>query len=227
MSRLQELLQNFYFLKLGWSRRTFWIGSILFFLGLFVKVTWEIHEDTTIDSLDREILILISKMRSPFFNGPAVDITAMGSPTVLTIFTTIGVGLLWLIHDRRSSVYLAIGGIGSGVGTFLLKHFFTRERPTVIPRLIDVSGFSYPSGHSLGATSFYLLLLLLTWKYFRSRSARIFLVMTTALMIGSICFSRLYLGVHYPSDVLSGILLGASWVCFVTYFFIEANPTKI
>jgi undecaprenyl-diphosphatase len=84
---------------------------------------------------------------------------------------------------------------------------------------VEVSGFSYPSGHSLAATSFYLLLMFLAWQYYTSWRSRVVLLGCTALLIGAVCFSRLYLGVHYPSDLVSGMCFGAAWVFLLTSYF--------
>jgi len=193
-----------------------WLGVALLFLGIFLKLTWELHEDPVVDSLDRQLLTLISQLRSDRLNGPAVDITALGSPTVLTFLTLSISTLLLLLRDRVAAAYLIIGSAGAAIATSVFKLAFTRPRPTVVPHLIEVSGFSYPSGHSLGATSIYLLLMFLLWRRLESWRDRAISFVFTAWLIGSICFSRLYLGVHYPSDVLSGACLGAAWVCLLT-----------
>jgi undecaprenyl-diphosphatase len=145
-----------------------------------------------------------------------VDISALGSPAVITLFAIIGALLLWLKRDRWGCAYLLIGSAGAGICTSVLKLVFRRERPSVVPQLVEVSGFSYPSGHSLAATSFYLLLMFLAWRYYTSWRSRVVLLACTSLLIGAVCFSRLYLGVHYPSDLLSGMCFGAAWVFLLT-----------
>lgn len=195
------------------------MGLILLLFGLFFKLSWEMHEDSTVNVWDGKILIFLTQLRRPYLNGPAVDFTALGSATVLTLFTVSGVIALFLARDKRGSLYLATGSIGGGLCTFVMKEVFTRERPSIVPRLVEVSGFSYPSGHSLNATVFYLLLLILGWRHFPAASPRAVISGCAATFIGGVCFSRLYLGVHYPSDVLSGILLGSAWVCLLTCCF--------
>ena len=219
MTRLRLWLKEFNALTPKDLRLLMWLGFTLLFLGLFLKVTWELHEDSNLDSLDRNILIFISKLRVSAFNGMAVDMTALGSPTVIVLFTIIGLVFLWLNHDRRGCAYLASGSAGAGIGTFIMKHLFTRERPSGVPRLVEVSGFSYPSGHSLAATSLYLLFIFLAWRHYPAWRARVVLLMCADVLIGGVCFSRLYLGVHYPSDVLSGACLGAAWVFLLTAYF--------
>ncbi len=217
---LRRWLRSFdAFLSPATMRRMGWLGAALFFAGLFLKVTWELHEDSSLRLLDEQLLVFISKLRLSALNGSAVDITALGSATVLTLFTLVGTALLWLNEDRRGCLYLLTNGAGAGIGTQALKHLFTRERPDVVSRLVEVSGFSYPSGHSLAATSFYLSLMFLSWRYFRGLRARTVTLACTLALIAGVCFSRLYLGVHYPSDVVSGACLGASWTCLLTAWF--------
>ena len=200
-------------------RRLLGMGFALLFLGLFIKLTWEFYEDSTIDVLDRRILIFVSTLRIASLNGPAVDLSALGSSTVITLFAVVGVLLLWLNRDRWGCAYLSIGSAGAGVCTYVLKHLFRRVRPSVVPQLVEVSGFSYPSGHSLAATSFYLLLMFLAWRHYTSWRSRVVLLACTAVVIGGVCISRLYLGVHYPSDLLSGMCFGAAWVFLLTSYF--------
>ena len=219
MTRLRAWLDGLKLVTEDQLRGLLWTGGALLFLGLFVKVTWELREDSDLDSLDRTILAFISDHRVSALNGPAVDLTALGSVTVITLFTVIGAVLLWLGGDRRASAYLAIGSAGAGIATLAFKGIFTRERPALALRLVQSSGFSYPSGHSLAATSFYLLVMFLAWRRFPSWRARAVLAGCAATVIGGVCFSRLYLGVHYPSDVVSGAFVGAAWAFFLTAWF--------
>lgn len=227
MSRIPKLTDEVLFLKPERIRSLLWLALALFLFGLFLKVSWELQEDASLDSLDQQILITIAQFRQTSFNGPAVDFTALGSATVLTLFSLIGVVVLLLNRDRRGSAYLAVGSTGAGLGSNVMKHIFVRERPSVVPRLIEVTGFSYPSGHSLGATSFYLLVMFLAWRYFRSWQARSAIFLCAVFVIIGVSFSRLYLGVHYPSDVLSGMLLGSAWACLLTFCFFGQNRFNI
>ena len=198
-----------------------WLGSALFMAGLFVKITWELHEDPVLNYLDEQILILIGLLRSGALTIWAVDMTALGSPTVLTVVTLIGLAVLTLNRDRSGFLYLTTGAIGAAVGTALLKGIFTRPRPTVIPQLVEVSGFSYPSGHSFASTSIYLILMFLAWRYYPSWRDRSVLAIVTIVVICGVAASRLYLGVHYPSDVLSGVLLGGAWASLLGAVFLK------
>ena len=219
MTRFHAWLKDFNQLPKESMHRLTWLGLSLLFFGFFIKVTWELHEDSNLESLDQKILILISKLRVAPLNGLAVDLTALGSPAVITLFSVIGVIMLWLRRDQRGCAYLATGSVGAGIGTYAMKHLFTRARPSVVPRLVEVSGYSYPSGHSFAATSFYFLLMFLVWRQDPSWKSRAVLSACVSVLIGGVCASRLYLGVHYPSDVLSGMCLGAAWVFLLTAYF--------
>lgn len=199
--------------------RLFWLGLAMFFVGVFLKLTWELHEDAIIDGWDKAILIWVAEHRVPKLNGSAVDVTALGSPVVLLLFTFLGGLGLMFKRDWTGFAYLVGGSAGAGLITFALKHFFSRPRPDVAPRLVAVSGYSYPSGHSFAGTAFYLLVMFLAWRSYPSWAHRLVWFFTAGLLIVGIGFSRIYLGVHNPSDVLSGILLGASWACMLTSWY--------
>jgi membrane-associated phospholipid phosphatase len=192
-------------------RAVFLGGLSLFFLGLFLKLTSEIREDDIIHVYDRQILEWLGSLRSSATNGPAIDITALGSPTVLTLLTISTVSLLLTLKNYLAAIYLTLASIGAGIGTILIKDILGRERPTVIPKLVEISGLSYPSGHSFGASAFYFSLAVILASYLKHLHVRVGLFVFASLFIGLIGISRLYLGVHYPSDVLSGIFLGMSW----------------
>jgi membrane-associated phospholipid phosphatase len=94
---------------------------------------------------------------------------------------------------------------------FLLKLFFHRDRPA-IPLLHKVDGFSFPSGHALIGVSFYGLLIYITWYEVKNKWWRTFIILFLAAMILVISFSRIYLRVHYVSDVLAGLAMGFIWL---------------
>ena len=100
---------------------------------------------------------------------------------------------------------------GSSILNLLLKWVFQRARPD-INRLIEITGYSYPSGHSMGAFSFYSVLAYLLWRHIDSRAGRGALIAVSIVMILSIGLSRIYLGVHYPSDIVGGYLASCAWL---------------
>lgn len=197
-----------------------WFAGAFFFLALFIKFTAEVFEDSGIQNIDQSILLYIGiNLRHPFLNGIAVDITALGSPAIITMISLIAIGTLFISKDRSGALYLFLAVSGGTLGMAVLKKFTARPRPQIISHLVEVQGLSYPSGHSLVATVTYLALALLVCRHLKSYKIITLVLITTTLIISLISFSRLYLGVHYPSDVLSGMLFGISWVLMLTAFF--------
>jgi len=180
-----------------------------------------------IGRLDESILTFIGRLRHAVLNGPMVDITALGSVTVAVLIGLTGLIVLWLARDRRGAAFLLLSMAGSGVWSTLIKLLVRRERPAVLPHLVEVTDFSYPSGHTMLSTATFLSLTLLASRHMPGRRARLMLFLTASLLIALVGFSRLYLGVHYPSDVLSGMLLGAAWTfgLAAAFFSVRNNPS--
>ena len=111
---------------------------------------------------------------------------------------------------------------GSTILNQLLKFAIQRPRPDVSLRLVEIGGFSFPSGHSMAAMAFFGLFIWLTWRYVRDRRARAGLTACLCMMIAAVGFSRVYLGVHYASDVLGGFCASLIWLAVYTKV---AGPT--
>jgi undecaprenyl-diphosphatase len=189
------------------------------FIGSFIELTAELYDEKTIRLIDKEVLLFIEDLRKPLLNGMAVDFTAMGSFTVIALLTALGLLIFYYLNRKKDMLYLFLGSVGSALLSSAFKNLLSRKRPTEVTRLVDVTSFSYPSGHSLSSAAFYLIITFLFFQYFKKiRTRFVFLVFFSSLIIG-IGLSRIYLGVHYPSDVLGGILLGSSWAFLLTAFF--------
>ncbi|MGZ3787550.1 MAG: phosphatase PAP2 family protein [Bacteriovorax sp.] len=200
--------------------KLWWFSSALFFLGVFVKITSELFEKSHLQVYDQAILLFIGEhVRRSSLNGIAVDITALGSPALITIFSTMAIVALFVLKDRLGILFYLLSVIGGSLWGQLLKRFVSRSRPEIIGQLVEVSGRSYPSGHTLAATITYFSLAILFAHHFKSLALMKLSFIAAGILTLLTAFSRLYLGVHYPSDVISGILFGLSWVLFVTAFF--------
>jgi undecaprenyl-diphosphatase len=187
-------------------------------LGAFLKLTTELEEGE-LDALDRAVLSHIIHMRVPSLNGAAVDLTALGSATVLTLVVVIASVLFALSRDLRSGLQLVLTGITGGLISDALKHVLERQRPAAITRLVQVSSFSYPSGHSVASASIYLTLAILLARHLPNRTARVVCFVMASSLALAIGYSRAYLGVHYPSDILAGLMLGTGWALLVSAVF--------
>lgn len=141
----------------------------------------------------------------------AVDLTSLGGHSVLTVLVLIVTAYLLLAGKRATAALL----VGSAVGAALVSHgtklLIGRARPDVVVHLVDVSTFSFPSGHALLSASIYLTLGALLARQFPQPALRRYFIAVAACITVLIGLSRIYLGVHWPSDVLAGWLLGALW----------------
>ncbi|MEH7018011.1 MULTISPECIES: phosphatase PAP2 family protein [Bacillus] len=129
------------------------------------------------------------------------------------VFLTLAIILFLykVLHHRRELILFVWVVIGSALLNWILKMIFHRARPT-IHRIVDANGFSFPSGHSMAAFSLYGIVTFLLWRHVKSSFGRVILILISATMILAIGVSRIYLGVHYPSDVLGGYLASGTWL---------------
>jgi undecaprenyl-diphosphatase len=139
------------------------------------------------------------------------DITSLGSTTVLTLITS--AAIIYLLIERKYAaalfVLVAIGG-GSLLST-LLKLGFERPRPDLVAHAAEVYTASFPSGHALMSTVAYLTLGALLARLQKQRRIKLYFLVVAVLLSALIGVSRIYLGVHWPTDVLAGWSVGAAW----------------
>jgi undecaprenyl-diphosphatase len=197
---------------------SWWLGTASLAFGLFIKITSELLE-SEVSGVDRTILIAFAKARTPWLTVMAVDLTALGSVTLVVLFSTIALCVLLLLRDRMGALQLVAASVGAGILTTTIKNYIDRPRPEVVTQLIQVSGLSYPSGHSLAAASLYLTVAILVCRHLQRIGYQIAILAMTVAIILLVGMSRVYLGVHYPSDVASGISLGAAWALLLAGCF--------
>jgi undecaprenyl-diphosphatase len=173
---------------------------------------------TRIHTFDERILLAFRHADDPSVPiGPpwlltaAREFTALGSGTVLlTIIVAVG-GYLWLEqrYGILALVFISTSG-GMAISSYL-KLFFGRPRPSVVPHLAPVSSPSFPSGHSLVSAVVYMTLGVLLTRVTTDRRAKKYFVVLAATITFLIGLSRMYVGVHYPTDVLAGWVIGLLW----------------
>lgn len=178
---------------------------------IFVVVSVLMVTGVTSD-LDRQALQVIASHRNPaattIMRAASWIGDWMGEVPLLLL---IG-GVLWLRGHRNSAWrYLVLAAAGE-VFWAATKLLFHRPRPTIVPRLGDAGWYSYPSGHATLAPVIWGLGLILLAQLVESRAAKIVLWTLAIAGPAMIAASRLYLGVHYPTDVLAGLVLGVGWV---------------
>jgi undecaprenyl-diphosphatase len=196
------------------------VRLLIIFLGTwaFLALAHEMRTGAT-QSLDERVMRAVRRSDDPgLLIGPAWvqdtarDITALGGYSVLILLVAITAGFLQL-HGKRGETRFLVGAAVSGyfVG-MLLKAYFVRPRPTVVPQLEIAYQTSFPSGHSMMSAIIYLTLgALLTQFAGNLPRIRVYFVLCALFLTGIVGVSRVYLGVHYPSDVLAGWTAGLVW----------------
>lgn len=142
----------------------------------------------------------------------AMFITNLGSATILIIISMI---LLLAIKDKKIGLAICLNLAIEASLNALLKNVIQRPRPSGI-RLIIESGYSFPSGHSMASMTFYGFLIYLIYKYVKNKKIKWALISILSILIATIGLSRIYLGVHYISDVLGGFLISISYLIVYT-----------
>ena len=209
----------------GAIKFSLWLGAAALAFAFFIKLTSELLEHE-VSGLDRTILIGFAKARVPWLTVMAVDLTALGSLTLVVLISTVAFCVLLLLKDRMAALQLAAASVGAGILTSAVKNYIDRTRPAEVTQLIQVSGFSYPSGHSLAAASLYLTVAILVCRHLQRTGHKIAILTMTMAIILLVGLSRIYLGVHYPSDVVSGISLGTAWALLLGGAFRFSFSTK-
>lgn len=192
------------------------VGCVAGGVWLFAAIADEVFEGDTL-AFDRRLMLAMRKpgdltpIGPPALQDAARDITALGGVSVLALVTMISGGFLWLNGKKHLSLFI-YGSVVSGLlASLLLKVLFQRPRPDLVPLAAYASTTSFPSGHSmLSAVTYLTLGALLARAHSRKRLKAFFLLAAISLTI-LVGVSRVYLGVHWPTDVLAGWTAGASW----------------
>jgi undecaprenyl-diphosphatase len=137
-------------------------------------------------------------------------VSQVGSGLVITVLAVAVILLLLRAQRVSSAIFVALSAGGATVVSQLVKALVDRPRPSLAQ--VAASGASFPSGHATEATAFYAALAVVAASIVGRRLPRLFIAVAVAIVVLGIAFSRLALGVHYPSDVAAGLLLGSLWV---------------
>lgn len=186
----------------------------------FVKVAEEVQEGE-FKKLDDQILLAFRVNDHPeqpigpsWLANAARDLTSLGSTTILTLVTAAVAGYLLAVGKRRTMFYLLGAVIGGAILSSTLKLGFARPRPEIVGHLDKPLSSSFPSGHSMVSAVVYLTLGALLARTAPRHRLRIYFVTVGASLALLIGVTRVFLGVHYPSDVLAGWSAGAAWALF-------------
>lgn len=193
--------------------------SFAFFILLgaiwaFASMTEEVLEGST-QALDEAVLTYVEGHRSHIMDKVALEITALGNFATLAVLVLAVSIFLWQTRHRISVILLGAAMAGGAILNSLLKEIFDRPRPSVVEAGTDVMSQSFPSGHAMAAFIAYAGVAYLGGRLEPTRTLRWTTWTLAALLILAVGASRIYLGVHYPSDVLGGYIAGLAWLAFV------------
>ncbi len=212
------------------------LAALFVFAGAsftFLKLVSEIREGDT-RSADQAILLALrdpNDLSNPI--GPqwleiiCRDLTSLGSPTVLALITIAAVSYLWIDGKRAVAAFVAAAIVGGAVLESLLKLGFARPRPELVSHLVTVDSFSFPSGHATMATITYLTLGVLLARVQERRRMKLYLLTVASILALLVGFTRVYLGVHWPTDVIAGWCIGTAWAlgCWLIATWLQNRGT--
>jgi undecaprenyl-diphosphatase len=189
----------------------------------FVVLAGEVTEHDTL-AFDRALLLLLrnpANLADPI--GPtwleesARDFTGLGGHAILGMVTVATLGYLLLTRRRGAAILVASAIVGGMVASALLKLGFERPRPDLVPHGMRVYTASFPSGHAMLSAITYLTLGALLARVHKPRRVKIFFLSLAIFLTIIVGASRVYLGVHWPSDVLAGWCIGSAWAGLCWY----------
>ena len=143
-----------------------------------------------------------------------IFVTYLGNWQTIVGLGIVALVVLWLLKKKREAGFLAVALVSGEIIKELLKLIFHRARPDATFALISETGYSFPSGHAFMSVIFYGMICYFIYQMCKNKSQKIILLITTAILVFLIGYSRVYLGVHWASDVLGGWLIGGAILAF-------------
>jgi undecaprenyl-diphosphatase len=198
------------------------LGLCMLLFG-FVSLAGEVAEGDT-QAFDTKILKALRDPVDPsrpigpvWIEAPLLDLTAIGGSTVLGLVVASVAGFLMLQTRYRTAIVVVITWFSGELLNAALKQLFNRPRPSIVPHLRVVYTTSFPSGHAMESAIVYLTLAAILMRASQSRVTKIYILGIAVLLTTLVGVSRVYLGVHYPTDVLGGWIVGFMWasICWL------------
>lgn len=214
ITRIQSLIHQVR--EQGW-----WVLGAVLLIGAalqgFAELADEVEDGET-HAFDRAVMLALREPGNPADPlGPAWveflarDLTALGGTAVLVLLTLAALGFLLLSRRWGAAVFVTLSMVGGTLISNTLKAVFDRPRPDLVPHAVEVSSASFPSGHAMLSAVAYLTLGALIAEVLPQRRFRIYLLLWAVFLTLLVGITRVYLGVHWPTDVLAGWCIGAAW----------------
>jgi undecaprenyl-diphosphatase len=186
-------------------------------IGFSLMVIFISNQRITV--FDHNLISLIQGFEASSLTAIMKFFTFIGSYKSMIVIMLIVALLLYIVLKHRLEIITLLAVvISTPILNGLLKQFFQRARPE-FHRLIEIGGYSFPSGHAMNALAFYGVLAFLLWRHMPNRIGRAILILFSSLFIILIGISRIYLGVHYPSDIIAGYCVSGFWLTVVIWLF--------
>ena len=205
-----------------WATNVYAVFGIFLLAGAAIAIlcTWAFAEFAGrvraggMQGFDDAIMRWIAQHQYLQLQTAMLEITSLGTGTVVTMIVFVAGLFLWLNRHKHSAVLLVVATLGGLVLDGLLKIGFNRPRPQIFKWGTYAVSSSFPSGHAMSSVIVYGTVAYLAARLQKNPRSRVLTLIFAAIIIAMICISRLYLGVHYPSDVLAGLVIGLAWAAF-------------
>ena len=191
------------------------VGAILALAGTWAFAALAVHvRSGATQAFDDAVLRWVAAHQLSWLRVAMLQITELGTGVVVMMVVAVASLFLWLTrHKHSASLLLVTTAVGILINS-MLKDVFHRTRPSIFPSGVEVFSSSFPSGHSMSAAIVYGTVAYLAARLQRRHWSRIVTAVIALLLIFLIAASRIYLGVHYPSDTLAGMIIGFAWAAF-------------
>ncbi|SCW59026.1 undecaprenyl-diphosphatase [Paenibacillus tianmuensis] len=183
---------------------------VLLSILIFIKFAHDLQENQ-LERFDRTYIDWIQSLISPELTVWMKGITELGSFQTLFVLLLVSVSLMVWRKKKWEALFFMVAVTGGALFNQLLKQIFERQRP-MLHRIVEETGYSFPSGHSMASIVFYGMLAMLLLMFVKSPVLKLLIAVTAGCLVIMIGVSRIYLGVHYPSDVAAGFAAGAAWL---------------
>ncbi|BFH64093.1 phosphatase PAP2 family protein [Paenibacillus azoreducens] len=196
------------------------ISGVIFIMIMLLVIT------NNIAWFDDAIISLVQGLENDRLTSFMKFLSFIGSSLMsVMIFVVVFLFLMIVLKHRRELIMFLVTVGGSELWNLILKNIIQRARPNT-HRLVEITGFSFPSGHSMAAFALYGAITFLLWRHIPRYAGRIAMITAGIALTLLIGISRIYLGVHYPSDVIGGYAASATWlmiciVCFRKWSFVK------
>ena len=197
------------------------LAGCLAALAAFFAVAWQVVGQGPLTDIDRAALTWMVAHRSA---GMTQFMQAMSAAheTVPVLVAAVLLAAWHVGRDRRQAVCVLLLVVGGRLLNIGIKHVFERGRPESEDALVHLATYSFPSGHTAGATVFYAAVCTVVFQRTRSRRVRALALAGGAAMVVLVAVSRVYLGAHYVSDTLGAFFSGSAWVCAAAWVLAPA-----